>query len=140
MVYYILAIVALVSLAVLSWLFRRQIMINRAKNLDYNGLKHYAVANVVIDYLAFKIVRFCQSMLRKLYLFSLHFVKNSMATARYAIVKTEKRFNQIVDSTPTPEEIHKTDKVSSFLKEIKDHKETAMFEFQNETNEGENRN
>ena len=135
MVYYTLAIVALISLVILFFLFRRQIMINRAKNLDYNELNHYGVANVMIDYLAFKIVRFCQSALRKLYLFSLHFVKNSMATARYAMVKSEKRFNQIVDSAPSPEEIHKTDKVSFFLKEIKDHKDATMAEIQTTADE-----
>ena len=135
MVYYTLAIVALISLVILFFLFRRQIMINRAKNLDYNELNHYAVANVMIDYIAFKIVRFCQSGLRKLYLFSLHFVKNSMATARYAMVKSEKRFNQIVDSAPSPEEIHKTDKVSFFLKEIKDHKDATMAEIQTTADE-----
>lgn len=131
MVYYILAIIALLSLALLLVIFRRQIIINRQKNLDFRELGNYAVTNQVIDYLAFKIVRFCQDLLRKFYLFSIHFIKNSVATARYAIVKIEKKFNKIVDSSPTPEEIHKTDKVSFFLKEIKEHKENAMAEIQN---------
>ncbi len=131
MVYYILAIMALVSLAILLALFRHQIMINRGKNLDYNELNHYVLANVAIDYLAFKIVYFCQMVLKKLYLFLLHFVKNSMAMTRHIIVKTEKRFNQIVDSAPSSEEIHKTDKVSFFLKEIKDHKDATIAKIQN---------
>src|SRR3989338_8674026 len=116
MVYYILAIIAFVTLVVLSAIFRRQIIINRGKNLDYNEFSHYAITNLAIDYLAFKIVRFCQVTLKKFFLFSLHFVKNSMAAARYAIIKLEKHFNQIVDSAPGPEDIHRTDKVSSFLK------------------------
>jgi hypothetical protein len=131
MVYYILAIISLVSLASLLAIFRRQIIINREKNLDFNNFRHYEITSQVIDYLAFRIVRFCQAVLNKFYLFSLHFIKNSVATARYGIVKVERKFNKIVDSTPTPEEIHKTDKVSFFLKEIKEHKENAMAEMQN---------
>ena len=50
---------------------------------------------------------------------------------RHIIVKTEKRFNQIVDSAPSSEEIHKTDKVSFFLKEIKDHKDATIAKIQN---------
>jgi hypothetical protein len=115
-------------------IFRRQIITNRGKNLDYKDFRHYAITNLAIDYLAFKIVRFCQTVIKKFYIFSIHFVKNSVATARYAIVRLEKRFNKIVDSAPSPEEIHKTDKVSFFLKEIKEHKEAAMAEFE-EANE-----
>ncbi|MFA6254330.1 MAG: hypothetical protein WC640_03760 [Candidatus Paceibacterota bacterium] len=137
MVYYILAIIALLSLASLLAIFRRQIIINRGKNLDYNELNQFAVTNLAIDYLAFKIVRFCQITLQKFYLFSIHFIKNSMATARYVIVRTEKYFNKIVDSAPEPEEIHKTDKVSFFLKEIKDHKDAAMAELQSNANEAQ---
>jgi len=137
MIYYILAIITLISLAALLAIFRRQIIINRGKNLDYNELSHYAVTNLVIDYLAFKIVRFCQTILKKFYIFSLHFIKNSMAAIRSAIVKIEKHFNKIVDSAPGPEDIHKTDKVSFFLKEIKEHKEAAMAEIQNEVNEAQ---
>lgn len=131
MVYYILAIIALVSLAALVAIFRRQVIANRGKNLDYNNFRNYAVANLAIDYLAFKIVRFWQITLHKFYIFSLHFIKNSVSMTRYALVKIEKKFNKIVDAAPSPEEIHKTDKVSSFLKEIKDHKENAMAEMQN---------
>jgi len=119
-----------VSLAILLAIFRRQIIVNRGKNLDYHDFSHYAITNLAIDYLAFKIVRFCQTTLHKFYLFSIHFIKNSMATTRYAIVRAERKFNKIVDAAPSPEEIHKTDNVSSFLKEIKDHKETAMAEMQ----------
>ena len=137
MVYYILAIIALVSLAILLAIFRRQIIVNRGKNLDYTNFEHYAIANIAIDYLAFKIVRFCQVTIGKFYLFSLHFIKNSVAAVRYGIVKLEKRFNQIVDSAPTPEEIHKTDKVSFFLKEIKDHKDAAMAEMQSSADEAQ---
>ena len=137
MVYYILAIIALVSLSTLVAIFRRQIIANRGKNLDYNNFRNYAVTNLAIDYLAFKIVRFCQVVLHKLYIFSLHFVKNSVSIARYTIVRAEKKFNKIVDATPSPEEIHKTNKVSSFLKEIKDHKENAMAEMQGNASETE---
>ncbi|MFA5023129.1 MAG: hypothetical protein WC385_00885 [Candidatus Paceibacterota bacterium] len=135
MVYYILAIIALITLAALSVIFRRQIILNRGKNLDYNEFRHYAITNLAIDYLAFKIVRLCQVALKKFYIFSLHFIKNSMATARYTIVRVERKFNKIVDSAPTPDEIHRTDKVSSFLKEIKDHKENAMAEMQSSADE-----
>ncbi len=130
MVYYILAIIALVSLVVLIAIFRRQIIANRGKKLDYSNFRNYTVTNLAIDYLAFKIVRFWQITLHKLYIFSLHFIKNSVSMARYTIVRAEKKFNKIVDAAPGPEEIHKTNKVSSFLQEIKDHKESAMAEIQ----------
>ena len=134
MVYYILAIIALISLASLLAIFRYQIIINRGKKLNYNEFSHYAITNLAIDYLAFRIVRFFQILLKKFYIFSLHFVKNSVSTARYLIVKIERRFNRIVASSPRPEDIHKADKVSFFLKEIKEHKEAAMAQSHNETN------
>jgi len=131
MFYYILVIISLASLAGLVWLFRSQILVNRTKNIDYQSLNHYRVSGLAVDYLAFKIVRFCQNFIFKAYLFSVHFAKNCASTARYVIVKVERRFNLIASNMPEPEEIHKTDKVSFFLKEIKDHKENVMAEIQN---------
>lgn len=135
MIYYILTAITLISLISLIIIFRWQIMINRKKKLDYSEFNQFAVINVVIDYLAFKIVHFSQVILKKFYVFLLHFVKNSMATIRYLVVKIEKRFNRIIAATPEPDGVHKTDKVSSFLKEIKDHKEAAILEIKNVSDE-----
>lgn len=132
MVYYILAVLSLISLAGLVFILARQVRYNRGLNIDYRSLDHYAVTGLVIDYMAFKIVRFFRELLLKAYLFSVHFVKNCVSTARFVIVKIERRFNMIAANMPEPEDIHKTDKVSFFLREIKDHKETVMAELHNE--------
>ena len=131
MFYYILAGLSFISLAGLVWLFRAQVLANRQNNLDYHKLKNYGVSGLAVDYLAFKIVRLCQDFLFKAYLFSVHFIKNCVSTARYFIVRVERRFNIIASNMPEPEEFHKTSNVSSFLKEIKDHKENVMTEIQN---------
>ncbi len=132
MVYYILAVLSLISLVGLVFVLARQVRYNRSHNIDYRSLDHYAVTGLVIDYLAFKIVRFFREVLLKSYLFSVHFIKNCISTARFVIVKVEKKFNRIAANMPEPEDIHKTDKVSFFLREIKDHKENAMAELQSE--------
>lgn len=131
MFYYILAVVSLVSFSGLTWLLRAQVLANRSKNIDYRELNHYRVSGLAVDYLAFKIVRFCQNFVAKAYVFSIHFAKNCASTARYFIVKIERRFNLIASNIPESEEIHKNDKVSFFLKEIKDHKDNVMAEIQN---------
>lgn len=131
MIYYILAIVSLISLGVLVWLFAKQVRLNRQNNLDYRKLSHFAVTGLVVDYLAFRLVRLCRETLIKTYLFLVHFVKNCISTARFVIVKLEKRFNRLTVNMPEPDDFHKTDKVSHFLREIKDHKETVMAEIQN---------
>lgn len=132
MVYYILAVLSLISLVGLIFILMRQVRYNRELNIDYRSLDHYAVTGLVIDYLAFKIVRFFREVLLKSYLFLVHFIKNCVSTARFVIVKVERRFNMIAANMPEPDDIHKTDKVSFFLKEIKDHKETVMAELQSE--------
>lgn len=133
MIYYILAFVCLISfitlLGILSW----QVKVNRRNNLDYSGLAGLGTTNLVIDYFAFKIVRLCEIIGSKLYIFLVHFLKNSISLARYLLVRVEKRFNQFVAGLPDKKGIHKTDKMSFFLKEIKDHKETIMAELQGET-------
>ncbi|OJI09256.1 MAG: hypothetical protein COV08_01500 [Candidatus Vogelbacteria bacterium CG10_big_fil_rev_8_21_14_0_10_49_38] len=132
MVYYILGILSLVSLAAVAIILGRQIRTNRERQLDYGNLKDYQVTALLVDYLAFRIVRFCRLVLTKSYLFLVHFVKNSISTARYVIVKIERRFNHLASGLAKPEAIHVNDKVSSFLKEIKDYKETVMVEIKND--------
>ena len=136
MVYYILAVFSLISLAGAIFILGRQVRYNRELSIDYRSLEHYGVTGLVIDYLAFKIVHFFREILLKSYLFLVHFIKNCISTARYAIVKVEKRFNLIAANMPELDDIHKTDKVSFFLREIKDHKETVMAELQSEAIEG----
>ena len=137
MIYYILAIVSLSSFLGLVWLFAKQVRSNRQKNLDYRSLGKFAVTGLAVDYLAFRIVRFCRELLLKLYLFSVHFVKNCISTTRFIIVKIERRFNNLAANMPEPDDFHRTDKVSHFLREIKDHKENAMSEIKNSSIEEE---
>jgi len=137
MIYYILAVISLGSFLGLVWLFTYQIKSNRQKNLDYRSLGKFAVTGLVVDYLAFRIVRFCREVLLKLYLFSVHFVKNCISTTRFVIVKIEKRFNHLAANMPEPDDFHRTDKVSHFLREIKDHKENVMTEIKNSSIEEE---
>lgn len=132
MVYYILAVLSLISLAGSVFILARQVRYNRGLSIDYRSLEHYAVTGLVIDYMAFKIVHFFREILLKGYLFSVHFIKNCISTARFVIVKVERRFNMIAANMPELDDIHKTDKVSFFLREIKDHKENAMAELQSE--------
>lgn len=131
MIYYILAVLCLSTLLGLVGVFGWQVRLNRQKNLDYSSLDDYGVIGLALDYLAFKIVRSCWNVLFKAYLFSVHFAKNCISTARFVIVKVERRFNRLAANMPEPEDIHKTDKVSFFLKEIKEHKENMMAEIQN---------
>jgi hypothetical protein len=137
MVYYILIILSLASLSGLVGILGWQIKGNRQKNLDYRSLGNYAITGLVIDYMAFKIVRFFRELIFKSYLFLVHFVKNCISTSRYIIVKVERRFNNLAANMPEPDEFHKTDKVSHFLREIKDHKENAMSEIKNSSIEEE---
>lgn len=135
MIYYILVVLSLLSLGGLVFIFYRQVRHNRELNLDYRSLGRYGVTGLAIDYLAFRIVRFFREILFKGYLFSIHFVKNCISTTRFFIVRVERRFNLIAANMPEPDEIHRTDKVSFFLKEIKDHKETMMAELKNDASE-----
>ena len=130
MFYYILAGLSLASLAGLIAVFGYQVRANRKKNIDYHELSNYHATSLAVDYLAFKIVHFCRNFVFKSYLFLVHFVKNCISTARYALVRIEKKFNLLAANMPEPEEIHKNANVSSFLKEIKEHKENVMTEIQ----------
>jgi hypothetical protein len=131
MVYYILIIISLASLAGLIGIVGWRVRVNRQKNLDYQSLGNYAITGLVIDYIAFRIVRFFRELIFKSYLFLVHFVKNCISTSRFVIVKIERRFNHLAANMPEPDEFHKTDKVSHFLREIKDHKENVMMEIKN---------
>lgn len=135
MIYYILAFLSLVSLAGIVFILFRRVRHNRQLGIDYHSLGNYAVTGLFIDYLAFKIVHFFRGVLFKTYVFSAHFIKNCISIARYLIVKIERRFKLAVANIPRPDEVHKTDKVSFFLKEIKDHKETVMAELKSEAEE-----
>lgn len=131
MFYYILALVCLISFIFLVGVLGRQVKINRRNNLDYKGLANLETTNLVIDYVAFKIVRACEMAGSKLYIFLVHFLKNSISLARYVLVRVERRFNQFVANLPDSKGIHKSDKMSFFLKEIKEHKEVVMTEIKN---------
>lgn len=130
--YYILALICLISFLVLFGLLNWQVKRNRRNNLDYRGLANLGTTNLVIDYFAFKIVNFCEVISSKSYIFFVHFLKNSISLTRYILVRIEKRFNQFVAGLPDKKGIYKTDKMSFFLKEIKDHKDTVMAELQGE--------
>lgn len=131
MVYYILAVLSLISFAGLFFILFKQVRYNRDSNIDYRSLGHIRVSSLAVDYFAFKIVHFFREILLKAYLFLVHFIKNCITTARYVIVKAERRFNRIAANMPEPDEVHKNDKVSFFLKEIKEHKENVMAEIHN---------
>jgi len=132
MVYYILAVLFLVSFVGMVLILGLRVRHNRKEGIDYHRLGYYGVTGLVVDYLAFRIVHFFRGMLFKTYLFSAHFLKNCISVTRYFIVKVERRFKIAVASIPKPDGVHKTDKVSFFLKEIKDHKETVMPDMQKE--------
>ena len=131
MVYYILIALSLFSLAGLAVVLGWQARENRRRQINYRELGNYRVSGLLVDYLAFKIVRFFRGLVIKSYVFSMHFIKNLISTARYLIVKIERRFNRLAANLTKPDEIHTTDKVSFFLREIKDHKETMMAEMKN---------
>ncbi|HRZ30587.1 MAG TPA: hypothetical protein P5274_02900 [Candidatus Paceibacterota bacterium] len=135
MVYYILAVLSLVSFIGMAFILIGRVRHNRELEIDYRSLGNYGVTGLFVDYLAFKIVHFFRGVLFKTYLFSAHFIKNCISVTRYLIVKIERRFKLAVANIPRPDEVHKTDKISFFLKEIKDHKETVMAELKSEAEE-----
>lgn len=132
MFYYILALVCLASLVGFVVILFRQVKINRQNNLDYHRLDNFESTSLALDFLAFKIVHWCRLLASRVYAFSLHFIRNSISLFRYLLVKVERRFNHWVAGLPEANTVHKSDKMSFFLKEIKDHKETVMAEIKND--------
>lgn len=132
MLYYLLAFLCLISFIFLATLLGWQVRVNRRNNLDYHGLTNLGTTSLVIDYFAFKIVRGCEVFGSKIYLFLIHFLKNSISLARYLLVRVERRFNLFVAGLPDKKGVHKSDKMSFFLKEIKEHKDNVMAELQSE--------
>jgi len=86
----------------------------------------YSIAHLVVDYLAFRLVYFCKQTISKGYLFLLYFLRNSISVIRYLIIRLEKRFYRFTESIKEKEKVIHQGKVSSFLKEIREHKENVM--------------
>ncbi len=121
----------------------KRISYNQQHEIDFNQVSDYSITQLVIDYVAFRLVYFCKQTMIKSYLFLLFFLRNSISVVRYLIIRLEKRFYRFTESIKEREEIIHQGKVSSFLKEIREHKENILAEFskteENEDNErGEN--
>lgn len=122
----ILITICLLSLTGLVILLAWRVSCNRRNHLDFNQVADYFIAHLVVDYLAFRLVYFCKQTISKGYLFLLYFLRNSISVIRYLIIRLEKRFYRFTESIKEKEKVIHQGKVSSFLKEIREHKENVM--------------
>lgn len=114
------------SLAGLVILLVWRISYNRRNHIDFNQVADYSIAHLIVDYIAFRLVYFCKRTINKIYLFSLFFARNSISVVRYLIIRLEKRFYRFTESIKEKEKVIHQGEVSSFLKEIREHKENVM--------------
>lgn len=128
---YILIWILLLSLGGIVILLGGKIISNRRKNVDYTQFGDYSITHLMVDYVAFKIVYWSKQTIAKIYIFALFFLRNSLSVIRYLIIRFEKKFYHFTESMKEKQQIvHKDGSVSSFLKEIKEHKENAMADVQ----------
>jgi len=125
----ILIAICLLSLAGLVALLAWRISYNRRHKISFQEVGDYSISHLIIDYIAFRFVNFCKQVVVKSYLFLLFFLRNTLSVIRYLIIRLEKRFYRFTDSLKEKEKvIIRQGEVSSFLKEIRDHKEKALAE------------
>lgn len=120
--------ICLLSLAGLVAILTWRVSYNRRNKIDFNQVSDYSIAHLVVDYIAFRLVYLCKQVVTKGYLFLLFFLRNSLSIIRYLIIRLEKRFYRFTESIKEKEKVIHQGKVSSFLKEIREHKESVSVE------------
>jgi len=127
MTYYILIGVAGFSAFALLLLFAWQIMKNRRNSeIDFSQVEHYSLTDLIVDFVAFKIVQVCKGSFHFVYFWSLVLFKKFLSLSKFFIIRIEKRFAKIVEATSDRRIVHRNGPVSFFLKEIKEHKESLV--------------
>lgn len=124
----ILIAVCLLSFAGLVALLAWRVSYNRQHRVSFQEVGDYSISHLIVDYIAFRLVYFCKQVVVKSYLFLLFFLRNSLSVIRYLIIRLEKRFYRFTDSLKEKEKIIHQGEVSSFLKEIREHKEKTLAE------------
>ena len=125
----ILILVSVLSLAGMLALLGWRVIYNRRHQVDYTRFGDYSILHLIVDYAAFRIVLFFKQIIAKSYLFTIFFLQNCLSLIRYVIIHLEKRFHKFTESLRKNQVvIHNNGAVSSFLREIKDHKENFLSE------------
>ncbi len=122
-----LIIVLLLSFGGMGALLVYQIRENRRRGILVEPeMADYSIAHMIVDYVAFKMVYWCKQLAEKFYLFLIFFLRHSLSVIRFIVVRVEKKFGRFTDALQKRQQvIHVNGSVSSFLREIKDHKEAV---------------